>query len=516
MILLNRPILVKRMKAHKSILALISMMALTICSCSYEFPDIPEESLGELSNADLTSPVFMGSTAFSGLADGVLTSESVKFSIPELILASRVRTGEESNLNSPTVAATTGYNLYESNSNQNIGPYFLSYSNPDSTTFIRRIEAQGEAFAYENTGGSIKNFSFPRTQILDYTESGRNVNSFTTSFFNGNSSVAATAANSNPTFFVLNLGLEDLLGFALNGGEGNANQTSIGAHRYADMLSPALFETKLNEAVNAFLSANPNAKGALLNIPDFLKFPHFSKVRFDITPYVINSNIPRDMRTQANLYNNRLISYYQNNPGVPANERRPFLDFANDIQFNWGTLVLDNTLGDVDFNGQPLPKARHARSSEIIFYSKETLLFDKRGQFTTNALGEGDYLKLSEITAIRERRAAYNQIIASVVSASNGRLSLIDIDAYFNILFQGFNPLLGNLGEGTVINGATFLPIVGQFGIFSADGLNLNSRGNALIANQLIQKFNQDFGGNLKGINANAFAGTAIQFNGSN
>lgn len=500
------------MKAHKSILALISMMALTISSCSYEFPEVPEEVLGQLENADLTNPVFIGSTAYSGISDGVLTSESIKFSVPELLLSSWRSLGTEELISSPTVASTVGSNLYESNS----GPYFLTYSNPDTTTFIRRIEEQGEAFVYDNSGASIKNFSFPRAQILDFTENGRTENSFKSSFLGNNNAIVTTATSNAPSFFVLNLGLEDLMGFALSGGEGNPNQNSATAHVYADMLSPALFETKLNEVVNAFLTANPNAKGALVNVPDFLKFPFFSKVKFDITPYVINSNIPRDMRTQANIYNNRLIAYYQTNPGVPPNQRRPFLDFANDIQFQWGTLVIDNNLGDVVSNGQTLPKARHTLANEIIFYSNETLLFDKIGQFPSNAISEDRYLKVADIVAINQRRAAYNQIIQSVVNASNGRLTLIDMKSYFDQLFQGFNPLLDNFGEGAVVNGATFLPVIGQFGIFSADGLNLNNRGNALLANQLVQKLNQDFSGNLKGIDANAFAGTPIIFNGSN
>ena len=61
------------------------------------------------------------------------------------------------------------------------------------------------------------------------------------------------------------------------------------------------------------------------------------------------------------------------------------------------------------------------------------------------------------------------------------------------------------------IEGVNFFPGISKFGIFSADGLNLNPRGNALMTSILIETLETTFGGDLKNVNPNAYKGTPIR-----
>jgi len=58
-----------------------------------------------------------------------------------------------------------------------------------------------------------------------------------------------------------------------------------------------------------------------------------------------------------------------------------------------------------------------------------------------------------------------------------------------------------------VYNGVNFSTQFVTGGAFSLDGIHLNSKGNALLANEFIKVINQYFGANIPGINANAYNG---------
>ncbi len=489
---------------------LISLIVVT--ACKHEFPEVPEETIGKLEDVDLSKTVFLGSSLFSGINNGALTKDNASFSIPEILL-DHLDESAEDNTFSPNVDTENGFNIFENNQlSGTIGQYQIYFPSFDTTAFDRKA-TNGSSFEYSNASSVISNYSFPRAQVLDFTESSRSVNSFIPGFFSGsNGSLLSRIASEQPGFFILNLGYEDLLGYAINGGQGTSGVVDINNHQYSDILSPAVFEQKLQTVADALLATNPDSKGALLTIPDFLKFPFFIKVNYDVTPYIIdNTDLVVNVRNQSLIFNQRINQYYANNPGIPFEDRRPTLDFSDDIQFQWGILVEDDRLDNLTLNGTTIPKVRHIQREELVFFSNESFLDSSRGIFPTNALSGSQYLRLDKIQELRSQIAAYNQAIQNVVASSNGRLIMIDIAAYFEELFQGLNRLLNQPAQGAIIDGVSFLPITGEFGIFSADGLNLNARGNALMVNQIIKLLNASFNGNLKGIDPNTFRGTSIK-----
>lgn len=490
----------------------LTLIGLGLSSCKHEFPEVPEETIGSLENVDLSKTVFIGSSLFSGINNGALTNTNAPFSIPEILL-DHLDQSEEDATFSPFVDTENGFNIYENNqlAGSN-GQYQLFFPSFDTTAFDRKV-SNGDAFQYANSGSQISNYSFPKAQILDFTENGRNVNNFIPAFSStGSSSLINSISSEAPSFFMMNMGYEDLLGYAINGGQGTSGEANPINHTYNDILSPAVFEQKLQDMVNSLLTANTEAKGALISIPDFLKFPFFIKVEYDVTPYIVdNTDLVTNVRNQAIIFNQRLNQFYNNNPGTPFEDRRPTLDFSEDIMFQWGILVEDDRLDEIVSSGTTIPKVRHVNNQELIFYSNEGFLDSSRGIFPTNALSESQYLRLDEIQELRNQISAYNQAIENVVANSNGRLVLIDIAAYFEELFEGLDRFLDRPADGTIVDGVPFLPIVGESGIFSADGLNLNARGNALLANRIITLLNTAFNGSLKNINPNSFRGTSIR-----
>lgn len=488
-----------------------AVLSLSIMACSYEAPEVPEPTVQALQDADISNTVFLGGTLFSGVADGVLVEGTSSRSIPQILLNSLSSTTDVVDF-SATSSNAIGFNLYENGANLNgsIGPYQLTFPAGADTTFFQEFII-GEAFAYGPVNSEIKNYSFPKAQVLDFTLAARTENSFMNSYLGANAqSTIDQISATQPSLFVLNLGLEDILGYTVTGAEGNIDQADPLAHTYGDILNTAMFETNLTAIVDELLS-NPNAKGALVNIPDFLKFPFFTEVEYDITPYVIGLGAKLSaMRSSAAQYNQSLNNYYSNNPGIPFADRRRGIFFPGDSPFTWGVVVEDNTLPDITINGQPLVKVRQAVRDELIFYRHERFLSNTGGNIPSNAISESEYIKLDELTAIRAKIIEYNQAIEQVAAMSNGNVVVIDLYSYFEELYTGFNQFLNVPAQGTDIDGVAFLPIVGEFGIFSADGLNLNPRGNALVVNKIVEALNMNFNGNLSGVNPNDFAGTPI------
>lgn len=486
-------------------------LSLSIMACSYEAPEVPEPAAQSLLEADISNTVFLGGTFFSGVANGVLVDGTSFLSVPQIFLNS-LNNGNEVVDFSASSSNAIGYNLYENRNilNGTIGPYQLTFPTGADTTFFQEFIA-GEDFVYAPVNTGIKNYAFPNAQILDFTQAARAENSFMNSYLGANAqSVVDQISDTQPSFFVLNFGLEDILGYTVTGAEGNIDQADPLTHTYGDILNTTIFESNLTAIVNELLS-NPNAKGALVNIPDFLKFPFFTEVEFDITPYVLHLRTKLSaMRNSAGQYNQTLTNYYNNNPGIPFADRRPGLFFDADSPYNWGIIVEDNTLPDIIIGGEPLVKVRQTKREELIFYRHERFLSSSKGNISSNAIGESEYIKLAEITAIRGKITEYNQAIEQVAAMSNGNIIVIDLFSYMEELYSGFNQFLNVPAQGTDIDGVAFSPIVGEFGIFSADGLNLNPRGNALIVNKIIDALNMNFNGTLGGVNPNDFAGTPI------
>ncbi len=103
-----------------------------------------------------------------------------------------------------------------------------------------------------------------------------------------------------------------------------------------------------------------------------------------------------------------------------------------------------------------------------------------------------------EMGIITERRNQFNNIIRELAN-SDSRVHLID----FEMLIERVNE------SSESFNGVSFTLNFDYRGIISADGYNLNSKGQALLANLFIEYLNENFSSNLPRIDVNSQRGNA-------
>jgi lysophospholipase L1-like esterase len=98
-------------------------------------------------------------------------------------------------------------------------------------------------------------------------------------------------------------------------------------------------------------------------------------------------------------------------------------------------------------------------------------------------------LTQDELTGIRNQIAEYNEVIMTI--AQN-----------YNLAVAKTNEIVKKLQTGIVYNGMTLSAKFVSGGAYSLDGIHLNPRGNAIVANEFIRVLNQKYNAKIPGINA--------------
>ena len=468
---------------------------------------MPEEEAQQAEKADLSNLVFLGGTRFSGAMDGAYSKAAIEGSVPNLMLQNG-RFIPENTISVPYSNTSSGFNIYENfGLNGELGEYSLFYPNRDTTYFKRKIES-GEPFSFSNSNTDIKSFTFPNLDLSDITSSNPS-NVFLQNFYSTlSTSLIAEVIEANPTFFILDAGFDEIMNFSLNGAAGNPNVTDINTFSTNDLLSPQLFREQLEQLVAELLDAGPETKGVLLNIPNtLLKLPIFSKVYPNLKTYGSLSGDGAELSSQIQRFNQNLTEFYSENPNFPDEQKRSYFQFFGDVPF-WGIIVADDALSDIEHDGYVFPKVRPAYTNEYLIYRNENEIKSGYGSNFNSPIPDTGFITYAEAELINERIVLYNQIIEDVVATSNGRLSLANVGGQLDNLVAGYDRELGNAPEGMTIDGVFYEPLISEFGMVSADGINLNIPGKAIFANTIIDAINTAFGGNLKKINPNVFAGT--------
>lgn len=314
----------------------------------------------------------------------------------------------------------------------------------------------------------------------------------------------------NPTFFTLSeLGGNDVLAYATSGGigvdqTGNVNPASYG---FNDITDPNVFASVFSVAVNS-LTAN-GAKGAVTNVPYVKDLPFFTTIP--------NNALVLDAATAA-----QLTGVFQAVSGIflqgavaqgvpPAQAQALAAQYA--ITFNEGSnrWIIDvpvsqtNPLGFRQMTAEELllltiDQGALAQGYGTVALTPEVLqvlgLLQQGGTPTpqqaglviaaVNGIDDKDALDSDELNSIRTATDAYNATMLNVVSA-NENVVLVDLNAVLTemaisgINFDGFN-----LSTELVTGGAV-----------SLDGIHLNPRGYAFMANKILEALDAGFGTNF-------------------
>ncbi|MFA0964258.1 hypothetical protein AB9P05_20795 [Roseivirga sp. BDSF3-8] len=229
-------------------------------SCEPEI-DVPEPTNGE---ADFSTYVALGNSLTAGYTDGALYREGQLNSYPSIIASQMMEVGG-GDFVQPLVP--------EGNGIGGSGDGKLELSIINGSPFPIPTDGDPAAFGTPTVSGPYNNLGVPGARSFHLVTPGygsEQGNPFFARIATApTTTVVADAAAQNPTFFTLWIGNNDILGYALSGGDG-------------DEITPvSTFQQAMGGIVGTLTTANADIEGALANIPDVTEIPYFTTVPYN-------------------------------------------------------------------------------------------------------------------------------------------------------------------------------------------------------------------------------------------
>jgi len=333
------------------------------------------------------------------------------------------------------------------------------------------IDAQ--RYVYPANNGQINNLGVLGIRVADYGVAGYALVAnnlglpYASRFYNNTAGTPLDELNHAvnnlyPTFFTMELGMNDVLLYALNGGQGNGTGNAIpiapGTYNAIDIIPTAFFDSNYDAALNAAIITG--ASGALLNIPDITALPYFNAIPAN------GLNLARQGQADT------LLSYWAGQSWTKV-----FQPGANYF------IIKDHN-----------NVTRQAVRGELILMTCPLDSINCAGWGSTVPIPDSLVLTTDEIQFIRSAVTAYNSFIQ--FEAQRHHLAYVDINSFFSSLQTGY-----------AYNGITYNTQFIANGAFSLDGINPTQRGYALIANKVIKTINQFYGSTITLLDVNKYHG---------
>ena len=526
-------------------------------SCQQEIleqapPPTPDPPSGSPGSASFAKFVAIGNSLTAGFQAGALFESGQNESLAKILANQFVYAGGSATFNQPTIISKNGcYNptggctlgrlvLFDADGTGTAKTPAPTPSGAPGVPAPYNTTAADHALAFAPyTGGvaSLNNFGVPGIllgQALIAATGGpaagnpayspyyaRFASNPSTDGANGSTilSDAITSLATGGTFFLFDLGNNDVLGYAAGGGSNPAIFTS-----------ESNFQAQYNGAIGAILT-HPNipatVKGVVGNIPNVTAIPYFRLVAYNA--------IPLDAATAAQLNGgfagyNALLDAISANSGLLTNFNLEAAELqSRKVSFAAGSnkiVIGDETTDDLgpvfDYLrsiGQipddasrtaliPYEQIRQTTSADLITLPAGSVLGTTVGgnplaiNGLTVPLGDQYVLLPSEQTEINTRTTAFNSIIAATVAASGGRLALADVNGTFAAFAAA---------GATQVNGVTLTASISPpYAGFSEDGVHPNGRGYAFMANIFIKAINTTFSASIPEVDITQYKGTQI------
>ncbi|SIS40227.1 hypothetical protein SAMN05421766_101560 [Zobellia uliginosa] len=527
------------MKNLKYIYISLGILAFTACNDPEDVdlePEVIAEAPVELSagSADFSTYVSLGNSLTAGFTDNALFKAGQANSFPNLLSTKFALVGGGS-FTQPLMNDNVGGLLaggaqlegfdprlvfFSGDEEQSAGPVPLAFLNSGATVTTDII--------LNNPTGPFNNLGVPGAKSFHLLATGYgNAANLEAKLANPyfvrmtgatpDAKVLELAMAQSPTFFSLWIGNNDVLGYALSGGDGTNPITD-----------KATFDSAIGALVTTLTSGG--AKGVMANIPYVTSIPHFTTVPHD--PIDPNEN---DFAAQVPTLNTFFGALNQVYEFLDQQERA--VVFSDSI--NNPVVILDENLADLSaqitgvLNASPdfpvfvqqmgLPaeaastvatlmgnaygQARMATEDDLLVLSSSTTIGEVNG-FSFNALKgfgfpdamaaqfsvEGITLPLADKWVLTpeeqdEIKAATDEFNATLSSAASGA----------GLAFVDANRLLQDLAQGGVTDGDfTLTANLVTGGGFSLDGVHLTARGYALMANEFMKAIDATYGSNFE------------------
>lgn len=486
------------MKNIKNYIFLASLGLFT--ACQYEFPD---ESLAEPTpgQANFSKMVSIGNSLTAGYMDGTLYNRGQENSFA-VILAEQLRIVGGGDFNVPNINSENGFFAMGPN-NTPLGRLVLTINPATGAVGPAPIGPGDLPGPFTGDKAALNNFGVPGVTLgtaLIAQTGGPNVpqnpafNPYYARMASnpGTSTLvgdAAAAMANGGTFFTFWLGNNDVLGYATGG----ASNPSI-------LTSDTDFQQRLSVALGAMLSASPEAKGAVANIPNLNVLPYFNLVPWNALP------LSAEQAEQANrgyLPYNGGLAQLQAAGLISAEERE--LRTINFVAGQNGFVMEDETL--TNLAGMGLPSIRQSRNTDRATLPLSSALGQPVGGNAQLIRGisypvEDQFVLLpSEQQEIQTKINTFNGYISAAVTANPERLVLADVKDLLD------RTATGGVNAGGQTLTASILPPNGGF---SLDGVHPNARAHAFVANLFIEAINTKWGANIPRVNPNAYVGNDL------
>lgn len=439
--------------------ALVILLVCSIMSCK---PNLPEPDLNS-GTLDVSRYVSFGDSYSAAFLDGALSIEGQTTAYPKLLAQALQKVGGGEFL-IPFMRSDTGANwlppdtaLIEAFLRTYSRLHFVRELGCDGTPriFARQRFPKGEAlFDIQGTasplyvgGPAYNNLAVPgiKTSQLFTEGLGRlsiNLDNFNPYYWRFSSnqpilSIAGEADLNPPTFYTIWVGINDVLPFALAGG----NHTGF---KWAAISELSAFADALSNFV-VFVNSL-GAQGAIATVPDITAMPFFSTYN--------PSGLHLDA-DEASALNQQYVAY-------------------SSISFHegWNAYVISDP--------DPGVVVRQVKPGEKLLLSIDPDSLLCGGLGSAIPIGEEFVLDSLELPQLQQAILFYNETIKTV-AADNG-LALVDLNSFFDL----FSP--GHVEEGLTYSAEW---LFGNF--FSTDGVHPTPRGQALIANEFIRVLNDAF-----------------------
>ncbi|BDC99526.1 hypothetical protein [Persicobacter psychrovividus] len=537
------------MKSYKNILLGLGLAATAMVGCR-EVENVPTPISG---SADFSNYIAVGNSLTSGYADGGLYAESQQNSYP-LMIAQQMQAVGGGEFTQPTIPGN--------------GSGYMKLTGLVGGSPVFENVAPDPAFAQPLADGPVfNNMGVPGIRVVDVQAPGYGSDPVKTNPFfyrmlpdaNRMDSYIATLAKTNPSFFTLWLGNNDILGYAADGGKSGSAFNPINT---ASLTSREAFLPNYQALLNT-MTAN-DAKGVAVSIPNVLDAPYFTTVNPQVQALLAVDSIAQrvtfDAATavQANLlyamggFNGANFEAGLNFPLIQLEDSTSTTVRKFDIDTDDALLTFSRIQSDVLAKG--LGYLDLTSPGLVQLFTDVALV--QAGQKQPNAiitlLGVGT-ISEALIVPVQQYVEAKNAgddatagaIAAQVKAATGGQLDLdmvypaaknefdneygikvspigteyvLDqdekalvverttelnteiktlVDANPNVAYLDIQPILDRVIKGYAVDGVTLTGAYITGGAFSTDGIHLTPRGYAVTANGIIDAINKDFGSTI-------------------
>jgi hypothetical protein len=401
-------------------------------------------------NADFSTYIAVGNSLIAGYADGALYLSGQEYSLPN-ILAGQFKQVGGGEFKQPLMADENGIGFRGATP---VTKLVLGYPTDClGTVSLGAVPASNEVnmanLAPVGDQGPFNNLGIPGAKAIHMVVPGYGaLNPFYGRMASapGNAVIDEIPAV-NATFFTIWLGNNDILTYALAGGE-------------ADAITPVeVFEQAYLAILNT-LQAN-GAKGVLINFPNSLTTPFFTTVPYNV---LVLSQEQADQLNAGYAILNQIIVGAGSTDTIHFSAGPNPLVIADDVM-PWGL--------------------RQIKHDELVLLSIPQDSLKCAGWGSQVPVPASYVLDQVEIGEVTTAVSAYNaKILEIALSNSTGLL-----DAY--AVMQEAHT------TGFVYDGIEFNGDFVSGNLHSLDGIHLTPAGNAVFANFLIDAINKQFGANI-------------------